>query len=146
MSPSNPRQVNFQLRTNVDFEEIRQKLRSEYGSGVQSEAEISRALADVEKDLEDCDAEFRRLQSRMIAVQNQRKRLEEYKVSLRFLQSPIRRLPNEIILRIFDCACEMNVLTSKTLQTMPTLAISSICSRWRALAQSYPDLWSRIRL
>ncbi|KAE9404457.1 hypothetical protein BT96DRAFT_813556, partial [Gymnopus androsaceus JB14] len=130
----------------MDWEEIRRRLRSEYGSGVQSEAEISGVLADVDKDLEDCDAEFRRLQSRIIALQNRRKRLEEYKISLRFLRSPIRRLPNETILRIFDYACEMNELTSKMLRTMPALAISSICSRWRTLAQSYPDLWSRIRL
>ncbi|KAE9402711.1 hypothetical protein BT96DRAFT_816091, partial [Gymnopus androsaceus JB14] len=130
----------------MDLEEIRRRLRSEYGSGVQSEDEISGALADVDKDLEDCDTEFRFLQSRVIALQNQRKRLEEYKVSLRFLRSPIRRLPNETILRIFDYACAINELTSKTLRTMPTLTISSICSRWRALAQSYPDLWSRIRL
>ncbi|KAE9404429.1 hypothetical protein BT96DRAFT_877595 [Gymnopus androsaceus JB14] len=146
MAPSNQQQANFQLRTNMDWEEIRRRLRSEYGSEVQSEAEISGVLADVDKDLVDCDAEFRRLQSGIIALQNPRKRLEEYKVSLRFLRSPIRRLPNETILRIFDYACEMNELTSKQLQTMPALAISGVCSRWRDLARSCPELWSRIEL
>ncbi|KAE9399564.1 hypothetical protein BT96DRAFT_920090, partial [Gymnopus androsaceus JB14] len=82
LAPKSAMSANFQLRTNMDLEEIRRRLRSEYGSGVQSEAEISGVLADVDKDLEDCDAEFRRLQSRMIALQNQRKRLAEHKVFL----------------------------------------------------------------
>ncbi|KAE9404486.1 hypothetical protein BT96DRAFT_877662 [Gymnopus androsaceus JB14] len=78
--------------------------------------------------------------------QNQRKRLEDYKSCLRFLRSPIRRLPNETVLRIFDFACDMNDLTSKKLQTMPALVISGVCSRWRNLARSCPELWSRIQI
>ncbi|KAE9404495.1 hypothetical protein BT96DRAFT_419340 [Gymnopus androsaceus JB14] len=97
MAPPNP-QSSFHLRINVDFTEIRRRLRSEYGTAIQSDAdnEISN---DIDKDLDDCDAEVRRLQSRIIFLQNHRERLEEYKGCLRFLRSPIRRLPNETVLR-----------------------------------------------
>ncbi|KAE9384623.1 hypothetical protein BT96DRAFT_1007876 [Gymnopus androsaceus JB14] len=40
----------------------------------------------------------------------------------------------------------MNELTSKKLETMPTLAISMVCSRWRDLTKAYPILWSRLRI
>ncbi|KAE9405954.1 hypothetical protein BT96DRAFT_972184, partial [Gymnopus androsaceus JB14] len=71
MSSSNPRQTNFQLRMNVDFEGIHRWLRMEYGPGNQPEPEISRVLADVDKDLEDCSSELRYLQSHVSFLQNQ---------------------------------------------------------------------------
>ncbi|KAE9384624.1 hypothetical protein BT96DRAFT_791463, partial [Gymnopus androsaceus JB14] len=103
-------------------------------------------VLEVEKDLRDCESEIHRLRSRIIFLQNQHRRLEEYKASLRFLVSPIRKLPNETTLCIFDYACDMNELTSKKLETMPTLAISMVCSRWRDLTKAYPILWSRLRI
>ncbi|KAE9404525.1 hypothetical protein BT96DRAFT_790690, partial [Gymnopus androsaceus JB14] len=100
--------------------------------------------------LEECDAEVIRLQkeihhlqARIIHIQNQRQQLEHYKNCLQCLRMPMRRFPNEILLRIFDLACDMNIIPSK-LQAMPALAISHVSSRWRNLAISYPDLWSRI--
>ncbi|KAE9404490.1 hypothetical protein BT96DRAFT_916836 [Gymnopus androsaceus JB14] len=146
MPPCCEPQSSFQLRTKVNFAEIRQRLRSEYGSAVQSEAEISGTFADVDQDIDDCGAEVRRLQSRIVFLQNQRQRLMVYKNCLCFLRSPIRKLPNETVLRIFDFACDMNELTSKKLQTMPALVISGVCARWRDLARSCPELWSRIKL
>lgn len=137
---------SIRLRMNVDLTEIRRRLRSEYGSAGQPEAEISENIRNCDKDLADCDSEIRRLQSHIIFLQNQQQNLEDYKACLCSLRSPIRRLPNEIILRIFDLACGMNELTSKKLQTMPALAISGVCAHWRDLARSSPDLWSRIRL
>ncbi|KAE9404491.1 hypothetical protein BT96DRAFT_786882, partial [Gymnopus androsaceus JB14] len=107
---------------------------------------ISRVLADVDKDLDDCDSEISRLQSHIIFLQNHRQRLEEYRGCWEPLRSPIRRQPNEIILRVFDLVCDMNELTSKKLQKMPALAISGVCFRWRALATSCPKLWSRISI
>ncbi len=136
----------FQPRTKLDFAQVRERVRSEYGPAAQSEAEITGALADVDKDLEDCDAEVHRLQSHIIHVRNQRRRLEEYKTFLRSLISPIRKLPSEILSRVFDFVCVTNELTSKNLASMPALTISGVCSRWRALSRSLPNLWSRLRI
>ncbi|KAE9399362.1 hypothetical protein BT96DRAFT_820689, partial [Gymnopus androsaceus JB14] len=134
------------LRSSLDLAGLRARWRSEHGPAVHSEAETTAALADVDKDIEDCDAEVDRLQSQIIFIRNQRKRLEEYKTCLRFLRSPIRKIPNETLLRIFDFACDMNEITSKKLSAMPTLSISDVCSRWRNLTQSNPILWSRIHI
>ncbi|KAE9404510.1 hypothetical protein BT96DRAFT_813507, partial [Gymnopus androsaceus JB14] len=103
-------------------------------------------LADVDKDLDECYAEIRHLQSRIVSIQNQSQHLKDYKACLHFLRSPICKLPNETVLRIFDYASDMNDLTSKRVQKMPALAISSVCSHWRNLARSCPKLWSRIQI
>lgn len=136
---------DFRLRSNLDFEVLRARLRCEHGPALQSE-DIAGSLSDADKDLEDCDTEVDRLQSRLIVLQNQRRLLEEYRAQLDFLRSPIRRLPNETIAWIFDFVCDMNELTSKKLESIPTLAISSVCMRWRKIVRARPSLWSCIRL
>ncbi|KAE9386338.1 hypothetical protein BT96DRAFT_789466, partial [Gymnopus androsaceus JB14] len=65
-------------------------------------AEIDIIVSDVEKDIEDCDAEIDRLRSRILVLQNQRRLLEKYRTYSRSLRSPIRKIPNEIVLQIFD--------------------------------------------
>ncbi|KAE9388403.1 hypothetical protein BT96DRAFT_436796 [Gymnopus androsaceus JB14] len=80
------------------------------------------------------------------------------------LISPLRRLPNEIIARIFEYTCEENFLqefpwhdidypsatptklTLPVITYLPAMTISSVCSRWRQLALSYPALWSNLRV
>ncbi|KAE9386333.1 hypothetical protein BT96DRAFT_928261 [Gymnopus androsaceus JB14] len=135
---------SFRLRTNLDFVALRQRLRSEYGSSVQTEADIDGIVSDVEKDLEDCDAEIDRLQSRILVLQNQRRLLERYRTHSCSLRSPVRKIPNETVQQIFDYACGMNKLTSKKFRDMPTLTISNVCLRWRSLVKACPALWSRI--
>ncbi|KAJ3913064.1 hypothetical protein F5877DRAFT_84152 [Lentinula edodes] len=130
----------------MDLEEIYRRLRSEFGSAVHSKVELFIAVAKYDQDLENCEAEIHRLHSRIIFLRNQHRRLEKTKEFLLFLGSPIRKLPNETLRQIFDYACESNELTSKTLRSMPALAISSVCSRWRGIVKSYPALWSRIRI
>ncbi|KAE9403219.1 hypothetical protein BT96DRAFT_917659 [Gymnopus androsaceus JB14] len=138
------RSESFQLRTNVDCTEIRKRLRSENGPAIKSDNEISRILVNVEKDLEDYEAEVHRLQSRLIFIRNQRQRLQKYKSYVSSFKSPIRTMPKETILLIFEYACDMNELTSKSLRSMPALTVSSVCWQWRDLARSCPDLWSRM--
>ncbi|KAF9060531.1 hypothetical protein BDP27DRAFT_1429964 [Rhodocollybia butyracea] len=69
-------------------------------------------------------------------------------------------LPNEILLHIFWLVCAENLLrchpwlledksattkiTGPVIASLPTMAISSVCSRWRALALSAPALWANL--
>ncbi|KAE9404521.1 hypothetical protein BT96DRAFT_420222 [Gymnopus androsaceus JB14] len=62
MAPSTAKLGLFQPRT-TNFADVRRTLRSEYGSAVESEEEISRMLATVDQDLDDCRAEIDRMQS-----------------------------------------------------------------------------------
>ncbi|KAJ3892663.1 hypothetical protein GG344DRAFT_75715 [Lentinula edodes] len=141
-----PPPTGFQLRTNVDFASVRQKLRSEYGATIQSDGELSQSIAEIDKDLEACSIEIHHLQSGVIFLQNQHRRLENYRTCLRSLKSPIRKLPNEVMLRIFDYACDMNDVFANNIEAMPASSISSVCARWRNLAKSQSILWSRIRI
>ncbi|KAE9397374.1 hypothetical protein BT96DRAFT_75283 [Gymnopus androsaceus JB14] len=136
---------NFHQHINVDkLAEILRRLRAEYGPTVRSvdEVEMSRTIAD----LEDCKVEIHRVKSELHRLEARRLHLEKYKASLCALRSPVRRLPNENFLSIFGFACGTNDLTSKRLETMPALTSSSVCSRWRSLAKSLPDIWSCIHI
>ncbi|KAJ3781587.1 hypothetical protein GGU10DRAFT_277291, partial [Lentinula aff. detonsa] len=103
-------------------------------------------ISQIETEMEDCEAEIHWLQSHVAFLHNHSRHLDEYKTCLYSLMSPIRKLPDELTLRIFDYACGLNNLTSGQLKTMPALAISSVCSHWRNLAKASPQLWSRMRI
>ncbi|KIK57534.1 hypothetical protein GYMLUDRAFT_98622 [Collybiopsis luxurians FD-317 M1] len=135
-------------RANVDLTAIRNRLRSEFGSAVQSKEEISETVAQVDKVLQAHASEIHRLHSRIIFLQNQDRRLESYRACLSSLAAPIRKVPSEVLLRIFAHAASntTNQITSKKLETLPALSISWVSSHWRRLAKSCPALWSHIRV
>ncbi|KAE9384298.1 hypothetical protein BT96DRAFT_793957, partial [Gymnopus androsaceus JB14] len=97
-----------------------------------------------DRDLEDSEREVMRLQSQIMFIQEQQKRLRAYKTKIHSLSSPIRKIPNEILASIFDSACEAqwNLLQDY----IPALSLSATCTRWRSLALSSPNLWSRLKL
>ncbi|KAE9408935.1 hypothetical protein BT96DRAFT_627294 [Gymnopus androsaceus JB14] len=114
-----------------------------------------------EKDFDDYDAEIARLQSQLISVREQRKRLDDYNTQLRSLLSSFREIPNEILCIIFEWACTDNLLQEYPwpldsepptqlslpfIAYLPALAISAVCTRWRSLALSSPGIWSQFRL
>ncbi|KAF9065189.1 hypothetical protein BDP27DRAFT_1229272, partial [Rhodocollybia butyracea] len=121
----------------VDLPGIQNKLRTESGpASVQSE-EVASVLKNIEQDLEDYRAEISRLEQG-------KERLENYAAQLRSLNSPFRKVPDEILRHIFDECCDMN--TFRALRSKPAMVISSVCSRWRRNALSMPAIWSRISL
>lgn len=134
---------SFQLQSNLDFVALHEKLHWKHGPTVQPK-EIAGILANIDKDLEDCDAEISHLQAHIIVLHNQQWLLEEYKSLMHPFNSSIWRLPNEIILLIFHYACTVNELGSKKVETMPALVISSVCSHWWILTKNCPALWSSI--
>ncbi|KAJ3725210.1 hypothetical protein C8R42DRAFT_660860 [Lentinula raphanica] len=138
--------VFYQPRTNLDFTGLYDKLRSNYGLTAHSKANVTDELTEIQTEIEDSEAELYRLQSHIAFLQSHRRHLDEYRDCLYSLISPIRKLPNELLLCIFEHACGMNHLTSGHIQSMPALAISGVCSHWRVLARTSPQLWSRIRV
>ncbi|KAF9065134.1 hypothetical protein BDP27DRAFT_1366622 [Rhodocollybia butyracea] len=146
---------NTTPRTNIDTMALSQRFRSEYGPAMDMK-EVAEMLGAVDKDLEDYESEILRF-----AISDFT-RLKKHAVVLRSLQSPIRWLPNEILLRIFDFACNRNLLQEfpwskdfkfvpstsivKPLRRLPAMSISSVCTRWRSVALSSSTIWSRISL
>ncbi|KAJ4472088.1 hypothetical protein J3R30DRAFT_3523028 [Lentinula aciculospora] len=151
MSSADALKSGFQLRTVIDPPKVRERLRLEHGPAAGSLALLAMQLSDIDADQIDCKAEIHRLQSEIhrlqshiIFLRNQERHLDEYKMCLRSLRSPVRKLPDEIMLWIFDLTCNMNYITSRKLRLIPALAISNVCLHWRDLAQSFPQLWSRV--
>ncbi|KAF9072061.1 hypothetical protein BDP27DRAFT_1184608, partial [Rhodocollybia butyracea] len=106
--------------------------------------EVEEMLKDVDKDLEEYETEISLLQSRILYIKSQQTRLKEHVIDLRSLNSPIRKVPNEILFRIFDYACNKNLL--QEFPFLPAMSVSSVCTRWRLVALSSSAIWSRISL
>ncbi|KIK70201.1 hypothetical protein GYMLUDRAFT_34693 [Collybiopsis luxurians FD-317 M1] len=141
-------------RIDADFTSIQERLRSQSGPASVQRGEIASILNDIALDLEDYDAEIHRLKARIFVLETQQDRLKEYSVQIRALSSPVRKLPDELLCRIFDECCGMNCFavnelplkTAYSLRDVPAMAIGSVCSRWRKIALSLPSIWSRISL
>ncbi|KAF9069396.1 hypothetical protein BDP27DRAFT_1421034 [Rhodocollybia butyracea] len=149
-------------RTNIDTAGLSQRFRLECGPGAVDTSQVTEMLKDVDKDLEDYESEILLLQSRILYIETQQTRLKKHAVDLRFLNSPMRKVPNETLLRIFDYACDMNFLQEypwskdfkflpviqivEPFRHLPAMSISSVCTRWRSVALSSSVIWSRISL
>ncbi|KAK0232017.1 hypothetical protein EDD85DRAFT_98378 [Armillaria nabsnona] len=57
--------------------------------------------------------------------------------------APIRRLPVEILVTIFEEACTLPTFGVNSPITLPT-TISSVCFCWRSICLSTPSIWSNI--
>ncbi|KAE9397709.1 hypothetical protein BT96DRAFT_62943 [Gymnopus androsaceus JB14] len=155
--------LTFKPRVNVDFDELHDKLRWEYGP-LADPQRIRDILILCDMDLADYDGEIAlQTQSQVIYAQAQRMRLFEYKTQLSGLLSPIRLLPNEILRIVFEFARTENLLqdypwfsdmgfgpptklSSSAIAYLPALAISAVCKRWRVQGLALTHLWSQLRL
>ncbi|KAK0489938.1 hypothetical protein EDD18DRAFT_1187645 [Armillaria luteobubalina] len=63
----------------------------------------------------------------------------------RSLIAPVKRLPNEILLKIFSLACT-NMSDSIDVINDPPWLLSHVCSQWRSFCLSSPCLWSTVAI
>ncbi|KAJ3753027.1 hypothetical protein EV360DRAFT_74855 [Lentinula raphanica] len=121
--------------------------------------EVQRTLSLLEREYQDYSLRISQLQGQIRVLMLHQRRVKEYQSNLRTFQSPIRKVPNEILRWIFNYASSNNILLEDdcnirlstvheeyTPGVIPALALSSVCSQWRNLASSYPEIWSRITL
>ncbi|KAE9403841.1 hypothetical protein BT96DRAFT_1016686 [Gymnopus androsaceus JB14] len=84
------------------------------------------------------------------ALESRRQSLRVYMDQAQSLLSPCRKVPDEILQRIFDDCCGMNHFGPATIHSaitdLPALALSGVCLRWRRNGLSTPSIWSRISL
>ncbi|KAF9077373.1 hypothetical protein BDP27DRAFT_1312293 [Rhodocollybia butyracea] len=145
--------------TNLDSTNIHDQLRSEAGPASVQPDEIDAILKNVVRDLDSYEAEIIRLETRKMFLVSQKERLIAYAVQVQSLLSPVRKLPSEILQRVFDMCCDTNrfkvanmksrstyVDSSALIRTKPAMAISSVSSLWRKNALSMRNIWSRITL
>ncbi|KAF9040338.1 hypothetical protein BDP27DRAFT_1305446, partial [Rhodocollybia butyracea] len=107
-------------------------------------SDASALIQSVEKDLDGYESEMHRLQIRMTNVRNRRERLKTHAENLRSLFSPIRKLPNELLVRVFSYVCIENDLMYG--QGGSAVTLGSVCLRWRQLTLACPELWANIKV
>ncbi|KAF9059106.1 hypothetical protein BDP27DRAFT_523222 [Rhodocollybia butyracea] len=137
------------------------QLCSEFGPGSFTAKDRKDLLIHCDRHCDDYEQEVAHLQSQLLYIRQQQKRLKNHEATLRSQNSPVRKIPNAILEIIFNLACERNLLQeypwrnatqsppttiSSPMASLPALSIASTCSRWRKVAMSTPSLWSRLRL
>ncbi|KAE9402618.1 hypothetical protein BT96DRAFT_816266, partial [Gymnopus androsaceus JB14] len=126
---------------------ILERLRWESGpASIPNPEEVILILQKAQREIEDCAKQIKALKSR-------RQSLREYADHLQALLSPFRKVPDEILQRVFDDCCNMNHFvvdnaskTRSAIRKMPALALSTVCSRWRRNGLAMPSIWSNISL
>ncbi|KAF7357477.1 F-box domain-containing protein [Mycena sanguinolenta] len=94
--------------------------------------------ADIERFIEESESKILSLKSRISALIELRDSERACVLALRYLVSPIRTLPVELLAKIFDLAIEggYRYITHAH-------RISQVCSHWRQVALGTPRLWTR---
>ncbi|KAJ7168031.1 hypothetical protein C8R46DRAFT_1094728 [Mycena filopes] len=115
--------------------------------GPPSDSQAAPLLEDIkktEKDIVIASTHISRLQDALQRLTQQRERLQDFVKTHRAVLSVLRRVPDEILLEIFQHARE-GIPDPDATATTPW-AVSHVCSRWRAVALSSPQLWARFVL
>lgn len=149
----------FTPRLDLESSAFQERLLSDYDPTARGEIEAMVSLVDEE--YKDCATEIERLQLRLQLLSSRQQQLKLCGLKLRSLLSPfpIRKLPNEVLMYVFDYISQDNLFQQERgwgsdlwpgdengLTTMPALVLSSVCTRWRHLSLSYSALWSRMTL
>ncbi|KAF7357526.1 hypothetical protein MSAN_01348900 [Mycena sanguinolenta] len=93
--------------------------------------------AEIERIIEKSELEIISLESQIDTLINLRDSQRACVLALKYIVSPIRTLPVELLSEIFDLAIE------DPTHVEDAHRISQICSDWRQVAHSTPRLWSR---
>ncbi|KAI3604620.1 hypothetical protein WG66_008133 [Moniliophthora roreri] len=98
------------------------------------------ALQETLAELDRSDSELGRLRDVVRQMEERRRRLMEIAFRLNgMVKTTIRRLPPELLSRIFLMARDQSYEDSSACQV--PLTLSHVCSRWRSLVHSEPRLW-----
>ncbi|KAK7051606.1 hypothetical protein VNI00_004585 [Paramarasmius palmivorus] len=126
-----------------------------------SHAEAQEILSSIELEehaLEKYDQEMTRLQKMLEVLEHKRRALSLRIERRRSLLAPIRRLPIDILERIFswvsspDYSLNIHPYTSswaygfRVPPKTPTIALTHICQHWRQVINESPQLWSSISI
>ncbi|KAJ6556638.1 hypothetical protein DFH09DRAFT_923448 [Mycena vulgaris] len=115
---------------------------------------LRRVISAAPYELERHDKEIKRLQKQLKRLLSRRAALASYAHGCRSAFSPIRRLPAELLVEIFEMCSppsaediSPDITPSEELHRLAKhhlLQLSQVCSRWHDIAMSTPRLWSKI--
>ncbi|KAJ7432440.1 hypothetical protein B0H11DRAFT_2297560 [Mycena galericulata] len=121
---------------------------------------ISSTISALSDELSRYDDEISRLKTQLSTLTADRAALEAYHNDCSSLLSPIRRLPSELLVEIFDLcdrsftpAFQFDDVPAVTLEIelsrlahAPLLAVSQVCALWHDIAMGTQSLWNTIEL
>ncbi|KIK65773.1 hypothetical protein GYMLUDRAFT_370116 [Collybiopsis luxurians FD-317 M1] len=127
----------------TSLEAIRKYARSLYGIPEQYLLGIPGLLQSLDRDLVDYRNEISRLETELQSARARYEGARKKTITLRSLLAPIHRLPNELLIYIFDCVCD-DVFDSWSIKMSNSpFFLSAVCGRWRFLCLSHPKMWSK---
>ena len=107
--------------------------------------EIFRILEEPQARLAKINDEIERMQATLEEMKRQRDELSQHIDQYRALTSPLRRLPQEILLEIFVHCLPKDHNAFMSSHEVPLL-FGRICSSWRSISLSAPQLWTTIHV
>ncbi|THV06938.1 hypothetical protein K435DRAFT_644327, partial [Dendrothele bispora CBS 962.96] len=122
--------------------DIQNQLRTDIHLSASQLSDIKEMIRCAEDDLEAYRAEILSLESKVKLLSIKSDLLEKHTEKIRSLLSPVRRLPNEVLGHIFSYCCESNFRVSSSRAHRNTFL--SVCSRWREVGLTTPQIWSVI--
>ncbi|KAK0202961.1 hypothetical protein DFS33DRAFT_944899 [Desarmillaria ectypa] len=110
------------------------------------EIEYRREISNARVEVLRYENELMRLAQIMSKLDAERAAVETFIQQKESFLSPIRSMPTEILELIFECAVDLDVACTTPLfrEALSVHRISLVCSRWRDIATSMPELWSFI--
>ncbi|KZP22093.1 hypothetical protein FIBSPDRAFT_687916, partial [Athelia psychrophila] len=94
---------------------------------------IASSISSALRDVSQLDQDILRLENTLHELRRKRDEMKSFTLAHKTLVSPIRRVPPEIITEVFLHSADGNLGSP--------LLLASICSRWRSIALSSPQLW-----
>lgn len=85
-----------------------------------------------------------RIDAELIRLQSAKEKLQRFKYQHEVIVSPLRRFPNEILFEIMEHCWTNQRLEEPAQAQRSAIALASVCSRWRAVALSTPQLWTTV--
>lgn len=109
--------------------------------------QVRSLLAEPKAELEAVEEDITRLQARLADFQRRKRELTSYVEDLGALLSPIRRMPPEIMARVFDFCGDVHVRGPHCEPSRRApLLLGSVCRSWRTLSLAMPRLWTALYL
>ncbi|KAJ7146976.1 hypothetical protein C8R44DRAFT_973518 [Mycena epipterygia] len=149
-----PFQKSHLLSNPTQFSHLRGILRSNALPPAETSRTFQHVMAEMPLEIARYDSEIKRLQERLDELKSDREKLQSYAHGCRSVFSPVRRLPPELLIEIFEMCAPPGVHyiseTTTPIEELERLAkkyllqLSQVCSHWYGLVMGTARLWSTI--
>lgn len=121
------------------------KLNSNYVPNEEEVATIKQLLVEPDKKLHDITGEIEDIKAQLEKLFQEKEEINEQLKAHKALLSPARRLPPDVIQRIFHYCLPSDRNPVLSTREAPLL-LGRICSQWRDIALATPKLWAAIHI